>query len=172
MEAAKEAGVNRVVYTSFLGAGDPHINSFEIADHKFTEKLILDSGLGWNFMFVGGTTLLTTAYAPEERVRVQATHDFIVFGGVACTAGWRGDAASRRGDWPGGRHAGRHTRCLTTAPRLPRKEASIPESVSYAAGRSASSSGASFTRVSGCMPFSSAAEYRKGLNDEPGCRFA
>ena len=43
-------------------------------------------GVGWNFMFVGGTTLLTTAYAPEERVRVQATHDFIVFGSVAITA--------------------------------------------------------------------------------------
>ena len=43
-------------------------------------------GVGWNFMFVGGTTLLTTAYAPEERVRVQATHDFIVFGSVAVTA--------------------------------------------------------------------------------------
>ncbi len=43
-------------------------------------------GLGWNFMFVGGTTMLTTAYAPQERVRVQATHDFIVFGSVAGTA--------------------------------------------------------------------------------------
>jgi MFS family permease len=43
-------------------------------------------GVGWNFMFVGGTTLLTTAYAPDERVRVQATHDFIVFGSVAMTA--------------------------------------------------------------------------------------
>jgi hypothetical protein len=43
-------------------------------------------GVGWNFMFVGGTTLLTTAYALEERVRVQATHDFIVFGSVAITA--------------------------------------------------------------------------------------
>jgi MFS family permease len=43
-------------------------------------------GVGWNFMFVGGTTLLTTAYAAEERVRVQATHDFIVFGSVAGTA--------------------------------------------------------------------------------------
>jgi MFS family permease len=43
-------------------------------------------GVGWNFMFVGGTTLLTTAYSPEERVRVQATHDFIVFGSVALTA--------------------------------------------------------------------------------------
>jgi MFS family permease len=43
-------------------------------------------GVGWNFMFVGGTTLLATAYAQEERVRVQATHDFIVFGSVAMTA--------------------------------------------------------------------------------------
>jgi MFS family permease len=43
-------------------------------------------GVGWNFMFVGGTTLLTGAYALEERVRVQATHDFIVFGSVAVTA--------------------------------------------------------------------------------------
>ena len=43
-------------------------------------------GVGWNFMFVGGTTLLTGAYALEERVRVQSTHDFIVFGSVAATA--------------------------------------------------------------------------------------
>jgi NAD(P)H dehydrogenase (quinone) len=50
VEAAKEAGAKRVVYTSFLGAGDPNIDSFEIADHRFTEKLILASGLGWNFM--------------------------------------------------------------------------------------------------------------------------
>jgi MFS family permease len=43
-------------------------------------------GVGWNFMFVGGTTILTTAHSAEERVRVQATHDFIVFGSVAVTA--------------------------------------------------------------------------------------
>jgi MFS family permease len=43
-------------------------------------------GIGWNFMFVGGTTLLGTAYEPHERVRVQATNDFIVFGTVALTA--------------------------------------------------------------------------------------
>ncbi len=43
-------------------------------------------GVGWNFMFVGGTTLLTTAYTAAERVRVQSTHDFIVFGSVAMTA--------------------------------------------------------------------------------------
>jgi MFS family permease len=43
-------------------------------------------GVGWNFMFVGGTTMLTTSHSAEERVRVQALHDFIVFGSVAMTA--------------------------------------------------------------------------------------
>jgi MFS family permease len=54
-------------------------------------------GIGWNFMFVGGTTLLTTAYAPEERVRVQATHDFIVFGSVAMTAVTSGAVQATQG---------------------------------------------------------------------------
>lgn len=35
-------------------------------------------GLGWNFMFIGGTTLLTDAYTPEERPKVQAANDFMV----------------------------------------------------------------------------------------------
>jgi MFS family permease len=43
-------------------------------------------GIGWNFMFVGGTTLLMTAYDATERVRVQGLHDFIVFASVAVTA--------------------------------------------------------------------------------------
>jgi NAD(P)H dehydrogenase (quinone) len=50
VEAAMAARIGRIVYTSFLGAGDPGINSFEIADHRFTEQFILDSGLAWNFM--------------------------------------------------------------------------------------------------------------------------
>jgi MFS family permease len=43
-------------------------------------------GLGWNGMFVGATALLVTASDPMERVQVQATNDFIVFGTVAVTA--------------------------------------------------------------------------------------
>ena len=41
---------------------------------------MLALGVGWNFLFVGGTTLLTTAHRPEERFRVQAFNDFTVFG--------------------------------------------------------------------------------------------
>ena len=40
-------------------------------------------GLGWNFLFVGATTLLTRTYAPHERFRAQAINDFVVFGAAA-----------------------------------------------------------------------------------------
>lgn len=36
-------------------------------------------GIGWNFLFVGGTSLLTTTYAPEERARAQAFNDMMLF---------------------------------------------------------------------------------------------
>lgn len=37
-------------------------------------------GLGWNFMYVGGTTLLTEAYRPSEKAKTQGMHDLLVFG--------------------------------------------------------------------------------------------
>ncbi len=40
-------------------------------------------GTGWNFLFIGGTTLLTTCYAPAEKAKVQGLNDFLVFGSVA-----------------------------------------------------------------------------------------
>ncbi|MBS0001939.1 MAG: MFS transporter [Thioalkalivibrio sp.] len=43
-------------------------------------------GVGWNFLFIGGTTLLTEAHRPEEKAKTQAINDFIVFGTVTVTA--------------------------------------------------------------------------------------
>ena len=40
-------------------------------------------GVSWNFMFIGGTTLLTTTYRPSEAAKVQGLNDFLVFGTVA-----------------------------------------------------------------------------------------
>ncbi|WMS43349.1 MFS transporter [Acuticoccus sp. MNP-M23] len=40
-------------------------------------------GLGWNFGFIGSTTMLTAAQRPEERARTQAANDFIMFAVVA-----------------------------------------------------------------------------------------
>jgi MFS family permease len=41
------------------------------------------NGVGWNFMFVGATTLVTTTYRPAERGKAQALNDFLVFGTTA-----------------------------------------------------------------------------------------
>lgn len=55
-------------------------------------------GVGWNFLFIGGTTLATEAYRPEERTTAQAGVDFWVYatmtltsfgsGALVTTGGW------------------------------------------------------------------------------------
>jgi MFS family permease len=45
---------------------------------SFVSALVL-LGVGWNFLFVGGTTLLTSAYLPAERAKAQATNDVVVY---------------------------------------------------------------------------------------------
>jgi MFS family permease len=55
------------------------INLAGIAEGNFwAANLVL--GVGWNFLFVGATTLLTRTYQPEERAKVQALNDFTIFG--------------------------------------------------------------------------------------------
>ena len=49
---------------------------------NFYGALIL-LGLGWNFGFIGATTLLTGAHSPAERGRVQGMNDFFMFGMVS-----------------------------------------------------------------------------------------
>lgn len=66
---------------------------------NFMLALIL-LGVGWNFMFIGGSTLLTKVYQPEEKEKVQAFHDFVVFGAISLSGlsaggllkywGWQG----------------------------------------------------------------------------------
>lgn len=45
---------------------------------SFASSLFL-LGVGWNFLFVGGTTLLTSTYRPEERGRAQAANDLLIY---------------------------------------------------------------------------------------------
>ncbi len=52
--------------------------------HYWTGLVLL--GAGWNFMYIGGTALLTESYRPEERARVQAVNDFLLFTGVAASS--------------------------------------------------------------------------------------
>ena len=55
-------------------------------------------GVGWNFLFIGGTTLFTEAYRPEEKTTAQAAMDTVIFttmtltsfssGALVTTQGW------------------------------------------------------------------------------------
>ncbi len=54
-------------------------------------------GVGWNFMFIGGTTLLTQTYRPEEKNRVQGANDFLVFLTMAISSFSSGALVTSRG---------------------------------------------------------------------------
>ena len=93
-------GVLRIIQSGFIlmlvcvlvGWGRPELM------HYFGSMVLL--GVGWNFLFLGGTTLLTQSYRISERFKVQATNDFLIFGLQAvgslgaglllATSGWNG----------------------------------------------------------------------------------
>jgi len=52
--------------------------------HFWSALLLL--GVGWNFMFIGGTSLLTESYSPAESAKSQALNDFVVFSAAACAS--------------------------------------------------------------------------------------
>ena len=53
--------------------------------HHFGIALFL-LGVGWNFLFTGGTALAMTAYRPEEKDRAQAAINFCVYATLALSA--------------------------------------------------------------------------------------
>ncbi len=52
--------------------------------HFWLALLLL--GVGWNFLFVGATTLLTESYTLAEKAKVQGVNDLLIFGTVALSA--------------------------------------------------------------------------------------
>jgi MFS family permease len=64
--------------------------------HFWTSLVLL--GVGWNFLYVGGTALLTETYRPEERAKAQGANEFVIFvmmvisslssGMIVTNAGW------------------------------------------------------------------------------------
>jgi MFS family permease len=59
------------------------LNGLSVA-HFWSALILL--GIGWNFSFIGATALVTDCYRPEERTKVQAANDFLVFGCVAAAS--------------------------------------------------------------------------------------
>jgi MFS family permease len=54
-------------------------------------------GVGWNFLYTGGTTLLTESYTPSERARTQGLNDLIVFTTMAASSASSGALVSTTG---------------------------------------------------------------------------
>jgi MFS family permease len=54
-------------------------------------------GVGWNFMFVGGTTLLTETHTPAERAKTQGVNDFLIFLTMATSSFSSGALISSQG---------------------------------------------------------------------------
>ncbi len=75
-------GVEKIVglgLTILACAGVVALQGVDLAN--FFVALIL-LGLGWNFGFIGATTMLAAAHEPHERGRMQGLNDLLVFGGV------------------------------------------------------------------------------------------
>lgn len=69
------AGAFTLLLTSLIGLQGQTVL------HYWWALLLL--GVGWNFVYVGGTTMLTYTYSLRERFRAQAVNEFLVFGTAA-----------------------------------------------------------------------------------------
>ncbi|TYO91581.1 putative MFS family arabinose efflux permease [Oceanicella actignis] len=75
-------GETRIIALGLLllaGAGAAALAGVELSNFYLALVLL---GLGWNFGYIGATSMLAGAHAPEERARVQGLNDFAVFGMV------------------------------------------------------------------------------------------
>lgn len=54
-------------------------------------------GIGWNFMYVGGTTLLTESHTPAERAKVQGVNEVAIFLTMAVSSASAGALFAHQG---------------------------------------------------------------------------
>ncbi len=94
----KRFGALRVIFAgALLMAACVAVAVSGIAIWQFWTALVV-VGVGWNFMYTGGTTLLTETYTPAEKAKTQGLNDALVFtvmvissfssGALVSAAGW------------------------------------------------------------------------------------
>ena len=73
-------GVTRMMFIGALGLLGTSIVALQGQSvlHYWGALILL--GVGWNFLYVGGTTMLTYTYSMSERFQAQAANEFLVFG--------------------------------------------------------------------------------------------
>jgi MFS family permease len=91
-------GVTRIMLVGAIGLFAVSIIGLQghTVMHYWWALLML--GVGWNFLYIGGTSLLTYTYAPAERFRAQAVNEFSVFG-ISATASLLAGSVMHFYDW-------------------------------------------------------------------------
>jgi MFS family permease len=76
----EKIGVTRIMFLGALGLFATSVIGLQghLFLHYWWALVLL--GIGWNFLYVGGTTLLTYTYSSVEKFRAQAVNEFLVFG--------------------------------------------------------------------------------------------
>ncbi|MDP3715623.1 MAG: MFS transporter, partial [Burkholderiales bacterium] len=93
----KRFGVRSILFTGvLLSLACVAIALSGVEVLHFWAALVL-IGIGWNFMYLGGTTLLTETHAPSEKAKVQGANDMAIFITMAISSASSGWLFSARG---------------------------------------------------------------------------
>lgn len=93
----KRFGVRSILFTGvLLSLACVAIALMGVEVMHFWVALML-IGVGWNFMYLGGTTLLTETHTPSERAKVQGANDMAIFITMAISSASSGWLFSARG---------------------------------------------------------------------------
>ncbi len=93
----KRFGVRTIMFTGVvlsLGCVAIALSGIEVMHFWIALMLI---GVGWNFMYLGGTTLLTETHSPAEKAKVQGANDMAIFITMAISSASSGWLFSARG---------------------------------------------------------------------------
>mgnify|MGYP001819058877 CR=1 FL=1 len=76
----EKLGVTRLMFVGACGLLATSVIGLQGHTYLHYWWALMLLGVGWNFLYVGGTTLLTYTYSRQERFQAQAVNEFLVFG--------------------------------------------------------------------------------------------
>ncbi|MGI9262171.1 MAG: MFS transporter, partial [Woeseiaceae bacterium] len=79
-------GVVRIMAVGALGLVSACIVGLQGQSYMHYWYALVFLGVGWNFLYVGATTMVTLTYDLSERFRAQAVNEFVVFGSSAAAS--------------------------------------------------------------------------------------
>jgi predicted MFS family arabinose efflux permease len=78
VERITALGLGLIALTAVIAISGVSVGHFWLA--------LMLLGAGWNFAFIGATTMVTQCYHVHERTKVQAFNDFLIFGSMAVSS--------------------------------------------------------------------------------------